>query len=304
MTNLKYIAVANAIRRIIERWVITRTDLIADANAGSTSISVHSTKRFKAGEQFLIHNDNEDMENNLYIESIPDRNTIILTEPLKFSWPMSAGGKVVKTQGGLFVKAVHLGEPNVIMNVPAITVNLKAASSEFMTLRGTKERYDLEIGIYVSGTSQEEGDLFLYSLTDVIQYGLKRNFYPLLNDYRTTTLLEDVEIGDSFIRVADTSIFTEQQQLIIEDAYNIDVLGVIGICDDSTVEIGVPAQYNFIKEDSIVIRPTRLPYNSWPTGVNFNLINKGTLLKAAALSYFVEEYEPQNDASFGDTQLQ
>lgn len=300
---MKYTAVVNAIRRIIERWTVTRTTLTANANAGDTSITVSSTKRFAKGDQFLIHSDNEDMENDLFITSISGRHTINFNRPLIFNWRVADGGHVVKTLGGQFVKAVYFGEPAIISNLPAITVALKNTSSDFMTLRGTKERYDIEIGVYVSGTTQEEGDRFLADVIAVIDYGLKRNFYPLLDDYETTTLLEDVAAGDRFIEVADTSIFTEQQQLIMEDFYNIDVLGVVGVCDSNTLQLGVPAQYDFDKDDTIIIRPNRLPYNSWPTGIRFGLINKGTLLKACVMSYFIEEYESQPDASFGDTQL-
>jgi hypothetical protein len=299
----KYTGVAQAIRRIVEHWSITRTDLIMDANSGDTVLNVKSTRRFRVGDQLLIHNDAEDMENNHYIYAINGKTQLILTAPLKWPWPMYTGAHVVKTQGGQFVKAVYLGEPNVMTDLPAITVMPQSASSEFYTLRGTKERYDFEIGVYVNASTMEEGDLLLWDLVDTIQAGLKQNFYPLLNDYETTTLLQDVNHNDIFIRVADSSIFTPQQELIIEDQYNIDVFGVIAICDATTIQLGAPSSYDFLAADATVIRPNRLPFNSWPTGVKFGLINKGTLLKAASISYFVEEYEYHDEAGFGDPQL-
>ena len=299
----KYSAVVNAIRRIVERWAITKRPLISDANSGDTTIYIQSTRRWQAGDQFLITNNIQDMENNLYVAAVPDQYTIQLTTPLKWNWPVAAGAQMIKTQGGQFVKGVYLGEPNVMPNLPAVTVNIKSSSSEFLTIRGTKERYELEISVFVNGTTLESGDLLLWHIIDDIQYGLKRNFYPLLNDYSTTTLLQNVTAGDLYISVGDSSLFIPQQEMIIEDTYNIDVLGVVAICDSTTVQLGVPTSFDFLASEAICIAPHRLPFNSWPNGVRFGLIEKGTLLKAATISYFIEEYEPQNDASYGDTQL-
>lgn len=302
--------VVDAVRRIIMRWVVTRTVLIADAKAGDTSISVKSTLRFRVGDQFLITNTAEDMENLLYVKAIADRHTITLADAngnsrgLKWDWPLSKGATIFKTMDDLLIKAVFFGEPDVITDLPAITVAPQSRSSEVMTFRATKEKFTVEIGIFVSGSTQEEGDRFLQHIADTIQYGLKRNFYPLLNDYKTTTLTADISKGDQHIKVADASIFaTGSNEIIIEDEYNIQVVGISAVCDAHTLRLYQVADFDFDSADTIVIKPNRLPFNSWPSDITFGKIKKGTLLKAATISYFVEEMEDHQDASFGDTQL-
>jgi hypothetical protein len=305
-------AVLDAVRRIIMRWTVTRTKLIAAANAGDTSIQVQSTRRFLKGDQFLIHNADEDMENQLYVLEVVDRHTITLADAngdpkaLNFSWPVAEGTDVVKTQNDQFIKGVFLGDPAIITEdqLPAITVSMKNRSSEVMTFRATKERYNVEINVYVSGSTQEEGDAFLLHVLDQIQWGLKKNFYPLLDEYKTSLITADIAIGDQHIKVPSVTMFTEgSNQIIIEDDYNIEVHSVNGICDSTTIRINNTFQFDFDKDDTIIIKPGRLPFNSWPSDINFGLIKKGDMLKAATISYFVEEMEDHPDASFGDTQL-
>jgi hypothetical protein len=159
--------------------------------------------------------------------------------------------------------------------------------------------------MFVSGSTQEEGDIFLTNMMDVIQTGLKKNFYPLLNDYKTSTITADIVNGDQFIKVPDSSIFVDgPRQVYIEDDYNIEVHFIEAICDSTTIKLAQHTQYDFDKDETTVIKPSRLPFNSWPSDITFGKIKKGTLLKAATITWFCEEMEDHLDASFGDTQLQ
>jgi hypothetical protein len=40
--------------------------------------------------------------------------------------------------------------------------------------------------------------------------------------------------------------------------------------------------------------PKRFIYNSWPSDIQYGLIHKGELLKAAKINWFAEEEELQN----------
>lgn len=302
--------VADAVRRIIMRWAVTRTNLIANASAGDTSISVKSTRRWAVGDQFVIHNNEEDMEHQLFVRAIVGKNTIQIGDAegnpkaLQWNWPVSTGGHVVKSHFNQLVKAVFLGDPDIITDLPAITVDISDRNSDWYTIGATKEKYNLEIAIYVSGTTQEEGDSFLWHMADQIQAGLKRNFYPLLDDYKTVPVTVDILAEDRYIKVQSTSIFAVGQQIIIEDEYNIEVHSIEQVCDADTLKLAQQVWHDFDAADTVVIRPNRLPFNSWPTDIKFGKIKKGTLLKAAVISYFVEETEDQLGASFSDPQLQ
>lgn len=302
-------AVLDAIRRNISRWVITSTQLTEDALAGTTTIKVRSTRRFAAGDEFLIKGTDtdgtEEVENLLIVDSIVDKNTITITEPLKWSWYVSEDATIIKTINNDFVRAIHIGEPDVIelSEMPAITVTGTNRISEWYTIRATKERFNLEIAVYVTDASHESGYRFLLRIVDIIQKGLKRNIYPLVNSYDQTSLLADIAAGDCVIKIADTSTFVAGSMIYFEDYYNNQENTVIEIIDANTVKVAMPFDYDYTVEDTVVIRPHRFVYNSWPSDITYGKIHKGTLLKAAVISYFVEETEIQGEGGFLDTQL-
>jgi hypothetical protein len=296
--------VIDAVRRIIERWTITRTNLIEDAHAGDTVIYVKSTRRWQVGDVFVIADNDENMENEITIAAILSPTAIQIVSPLKWSWPVSTGGNLLKTQFGMLVKSVQFGDPDVIVDLPAITVHCPNKSSEWMTLRGSKEHFEIEITVYVSAASLEEGDRFLLQMLDTIQYALKRNFYPLLNDFKTTPLKKDIVSGDTYIQVDDNSILSPFSEIIIEDQYNIQVCSVLSCTGSNIVQLAESVNFDFLAADTTVIRPNRLPFASWPTGINYGKVYKGTLLKAGTISYYVDVFEQQPDAGFSDPQLQ
>lgn len=301
--------VLDSIRRIISRWVVTTTPLIADAHAGDTTIRVKTTRRFAKGDEFLIKaTDNaglDEVENRLVVDAVVDKNTIQLTEPLKFNWPVSDDAAIIKTINDNFVRAVHIGEPDVLpmSELPAVTVNGVNRSSEWYTIRATKERFNIEIGVFVTDGSHEEGYRFLLRVVDVIQKGLKKNIYPLVNSYDETALTSDVAAGDCYIKVADSSIFVPGSFIYLEDSYDNQENTVNQIIDAHTISVLQQASSDFSVSDTKVILPHRFIYNSWPADIQFGKIHKGTLLKAAVINYFVEETEIQGDGGWQDTQL-
>ena len=52
-------------------------------------------------------------------------------------------------------------------------------------------------------------------------------------------------------------------------------------------------QFDFDKDDTNIIVPSRFIFNSWPSNIEFGSIHKGELLKAARISWFAEEEEMQ-----------
>lgn len=291
--------ILDAIRRIISKWAITTVMLTADALAGDDEISVQSTKRFKVGDELLIKNADEDMENLLYVEEVIDRNTMRLTAPLRFDWLISETATAIKTIKNQFVQAIYIGEPDVIQKFPAITVNGTTRASEWYTIRVTKERFNIEIGVFVQDAMHEDGYRFLLKMTDLIQYALKRNIYPMPNDYQSTTLTEPIEEGDTVIKVEDTSFMICGNFLLIEDAYVCEPNTIITILDANTIELATPFQNEYAIDETRVIRPNRYIYNSWPADIQYGKIHKGTLLKAGVINFFCEESEFQGNTGDG-----
>jgi hypothetical protein len=301
------LAIAESLRRIIARHVITESPLTADASAGDDTITVRTTNRFAKGHQVLIKNDADDpdVENGLTIAEIVDKNTIRLTAPLAFDWTVAAGCSVMKTIRGNYVRAVMLGEPEVFPQnmLPAITVRAKGSNSAFFTTRATKERYTFEIGVFVEAASQEDSEILMLELADMVQKGLKKNVYPLVSDYESVEVTQDIAVGDYFVKVADTSIFVPGHITLVEDQYKMFENHVNGVCDATTLRLETAFQESYLAGETHLIRPNRFIFNSWPSDIQPGTIYKGTLLKAAAITWFGEEMEIQFNQPWSDTQL-
>jgi hypothetical protein len=297
--------IIDGIRRKIQHWAATTELLTANGIAGSDTIQVRSARRFSVGDEFLIRNDAGKTENHLLVDEVLDNTHIKLQRPLQFSWYTSQMASVVRTFNDDFVRAIHYGEPDVMAEseLPAITVDAKKSTSEWLTTRATKERYDIEIGIFVLASTHEKGSRVLSRLTDCVEKGLKQNLYPLANDFEQTTLLATVEPGDIFIRIPDTSPFNSRQIIMLENDFYTQEFIVKCVVDSTTLELAHPVNFNYDKTNTTVIIPHRAFYNSWPADITYGKINKGTLLKAATISFFLEEMENQLTTSWHDTQL-
>lgn len=301
------LSVLDAIRRIVARHAITTTTLPNGASAGSTTIEVATTKRFHAGDQIVLRDENENTEpmpGLLQIADVPDETHLTLYEPLALNWPSSATPSIFKTIRGQYVKGIYIGEPAVIPQFPAITVNGKSRDSEWMALRLTKERYNIEIGVFVEDATMEDGYRTLCELTDIIQAGLKENIYFLVNDYAQSSTLADIQPGDDVIKVADSSLFQPYSRILIEDKFNVFESEVICVLDPTTIQIGTTSQFQFkVSDETCVINAKHFIFNSWPAQIDYGYIHKGTLLKGAVISFFAEEAEPHFQMPWMDTQL-
>ncbi len=211
--------VLDSVRRIIHKWVNTITLITANITAGDTVISVQNVRRFQRGDQIMIK-DSQVYEVGLTIEEVDsDAQTITIASPALNNWVISPNTTIIKTIGNQFVQGIYVGDPDVIMKYPAITVNGVSRSSEWLTLESTTERYEIEIGVFVLDSTHEEGYRFLMSLVDTIQLGLKRNVIPMIYDAEFTSLKEDYVNNDPNIIVNDIELFEPYHRIYIEDPY-------------------------------------------------------------------------------------
>jgi hypothetical protein len=299
--------IVDSIRRIVSRWVITTTTLTESASAGDTIITVDNTLRFHKGDEIVLRDALQQTEPEpglLYVQSVIDDTHLELTEPLQLAWPLVNGPSIFKSIKGQYVKAVYTPEPAVIPQFPAVTVTGQSRSSEWLTTRGTKERYNIEIGVFVEDATMEDGYRFLCRLTDLIQEGLKRNVYPLVNDYDLIALTADMQPLDDYIKVADTSLLECFDRILIETKYRIFESQIVEIVDGNTIRIFPTSDALYkVSDGATLIRCHRFIYNSWPAEINYGQIAKGSLLRAASISFFAEEFEVQFRGSYSDPQL-
>lgn len=299
------IDILESVRRTIYRWVNTTVTLTADAPFGATDLTVSSTIRFRAGDEVALHNGSVG-EPNLRIREVVDRNTIILETPIKTitGWKVSNNAMLTKTYDGQFVQALYIGEPDVIPAYPAITILGQKRTSEWFTLGTTKERYSLQIVIYAQNDNHEAAYRSVMQLADIIQLGLKKNIFPLVGSSVTVNVTADVADGDEYIKVSDTSRFSCEDKIILENQYQAEELRVAEIVDSTTIRVWPNPHHTYLMSDrSKVIILSRFIYNSWPSDIDYGFKYKGTLLHAASISWFAEEQEIQTRHGWSDPQM-
>ncbi len=292
--------VLDGVRRIIHKWVNTASRTVVDLARGDTEISVQNSRRFEVNDQVMLKNSTV-YETGLIVESVDYLNhCVTLTTAILNDWTMAENTVLIKTIDEQFVQGIYVGEPDVILRYPAITVHGVSRGSEWLTLESTKEKYQVEIGIYVQASTHERGYRFLMNLADTIQLGLKRNLTPLVSDYSVTSLAEDVTACDTTIRLTDRSLINNYRRIYLEDDLETTENIVIGWFDETedpaqnAVMLEHQVAFDYLASETSVIIPQRFIYNSWPSDIQYGIIHKGELLKAAKISWFAEEEEYQH----------
>ena len=292
--------ILDSVRRTIHRWVNTTTRLSSDATIGDDTLNVVSTRRFQVGDQVMIKN-NSIYECDFTISFIDeDAKTIKLSSSILNDWP-SENTVLIKTIYNNFVQGIYIGDPEVISHYPAITVNGVNRSSEWLTLESTKERYNIEIGVFVKASTHEDGYRFLLNITDVIQTGLKRNIIPLINDYDIISLYESLSPNDITARLltSDLETLNSYRRIIFENTEDYQENWIHNIYGSDPgnrivdVQLLDPVCHSFNSGDTSVIIPKRFIYNSWPAEVDYGKVHKGELLKASSIKWFADEEEMQ-----------
>ena len=288
--------ILDSVRRIVAHWVANTTPLAADAAPGDTILEVVNTHRFNTGDEVAIYSQASGAETFLTVDQILDTTHLQLTSAINHPWTTAENAIVATTFKGKFVQGIYLGEPSVIPRFPAITIHAISKDSEWMTLDSTRETYKLELNIYVDDSVQEDTYRFLLRVVDKIQRGLKNNVMPLVGPYEVSALTVDAVIGDIFLKVEDSSIFDPENEAggraVMEDLFKAEEFRIEEVVDATTIKIVTPLCFDFdVANSSKVISLRRFVYNSWPDNIQYGTIFKGTMLKAAKISWFAFEEE-------------
>lgn len=299
--------VLESVRRIVYRWVNTQATLLTNANPGDNIITVESTKRWLKGDELaLVQYDNNRHQPRLYVKDILDNNRIQLTEPIRgtMSWTTSDNTVIRKTFDSQFFEAIYIGDVDVIPMFPAMTIMGKNKTSEWFTLGSTKEAYDLQITLFVKKESNEKSYRSLLRLTNTVEKGLKNNIFPLIGDVDISNLTANYIQGDTFIKVADSSIYKENQSVLIENLHRAEESAVKCIVDSTTLQLHMPFSHSYsIDDESKIIGLNRFIFNSWPASIDYGHIHKGSLLHASTIQWFAWEQEIQESGGWKDPQL-
>jgi len=293
--------VLDSLRKIINRWVNTEVDLTEDAEVGDVLLKVKTAMRFRDGDEIMLTDGNE-FEHPLYVQHVVDETTIELASPLKFAWSVSNGSKVKKAVAGKLVQGIFLGEPNVIQRFPAIVVVGDNQNSQWTTLESTTETYDVSISSYIEDSTLEDGYRALMRLTKLIEFGLKRNMFPLVGERSHASIIQPIAPGDIYLKVDSTAGMVSEQLVLLESTFRAEQVVIKSVLDENTIELVQGAYYPYaLIDDPRAIIVTRFLYKCWPKTINYGFVHKDTLLKASKISWSGEEIQQHGPIGWWDT---
>jgi len=285
--------VLKSLKNIIEKFIINRQSITETASAGSTTLKIGSTRRFNAGDKVVVLELTPDYGEpacELHtVAEIIDKETMTIETALSSDYSTDCFvQKLIGTDPseGDFVKHVFLGDPPVIRTFPAITVDAKNQDAEWMTLESVQDQFGVDITVYVTQDNYESQYEMMHHYVKAIRYALFRSLYPLVEPYRSTTLVEDFAADATDFKVEDEEIFLNSWGIVFfENACQLRVARVESYLGSGVYRLNVPLGREFEAGDSVIL-PLRHIFNTIPHSVNFGTVNKeGTMLKASVISW-------------------
>lgn len=302
--------IADGVIELIKKNIIAKTDLLHDANVGSSVINVKNAYRFKKDEEISIidwgYNDSSHPHYQIFeyakIKEVNDTRTITLYDDLNDSWLVSDNAFIQKTIGHspLYEDNVFYGDREVIpVNDIAITVEPASLSNDWIYIQGgLSEEYRLRLMIYGKAITVEEGRRILDRYSWSVYSLLNRNIHINLNDF-FTPLLKDYEIGDTEIVIEDTPENRDKflpsvgniRDYLVQDNNGIScwarVKNVVYDNDLIYLEISTMNKNFLLTEFATIRKMGRYVYDSRADSINYGQVSKGSaFLRASEINWF------------------
>ncbi len=290
--------IQRSIKKIIERFVLGKISLTSAVVAGSTTIPVTSARRFQCGDNIVIYDDTGSAKNIIsewkIITDIPDNNSIVVNEGLEQGYSGTVGTiqQLIGFETGVqaTLESVYLGGPSVIQRFPAITIQAKSRSSEWLTLESTSETFEIDITVYVTAADYQSQYELMHHFVSKIEQSLFRTFYPLVEPFDETTLAEDVAASDSIIKLVDEDML--QCKLGWFWFENFDFLRANrarNYLGNGVYDLVMPVGRVFSAGDKVIL-PHRHIYNTLPSRTDYGAVNTSDgMLQAAVISWTATE---------------
>ena len=287
------LAIQKTYRKIIARYIVNEREITADLNIGDTSVPISTARRFSAGDKIAITNETTGQYEIAQIDVVADTRTLNLTTSLINSW--SASDSIVRKLLGAssgteaFINGIYLGDPPVISHYPAITIDMKSRSSEWMTLESTKETYNIDITVYILASHYADQYELMHTYVDYIEQAFFRSFFPLVEPFFTAILANDISPEDTIFRVEeDTFTCATGGWIWFESLDYLRQNRVTRNLGNNVYETLRPIGASFTAGDTVV-SPRRFIFNQLPERTQFGIANKGTMLKAGQISVMCQE---------------
>ena len=289
--NTGMLGVVKAVKDTIIRFAMNQQNLEQDAVIGTTTLIVPQTRKFFEQETIVVRDGTQGEIHT--IKSIIDENTIEIMEPLVATWVANDPNNVAMVQkapGGQYVKRVYLGDPDVIPDYPAITVMGSDRSEEWLTVGSTKPDWSVSISVLFEDYSTETAYEGMLALTASIENALWANRWPVLDTIAETDFIADLLTGETVVQVDSTDSLLPNTAIMLEDLGNTTMINVERIIDANNIQLAKPVGCDFtVADGATVIFPSRWVLWSKPGSTDYGFVHKGTLLKAAKISWNCEE---------------
>jgi len=284
-----------AIKKIIERYIVNITPIDVAVNANSNTIPLASSRRYRPGDTVAIYNQtvlDQTGEGEIKeIACVPDAHSIELCEPVTDAYTAN-DSFVQKMVGGTFLEGIYIGDPLKISHYPAITIDAKEKTNEWLTLVSTSSTYTIDIKIYAQLGDYEASYRLMHQYAKQIEQALFRSLFPLVEPYGVTTLTNGVSSTDTIIQVDNIqSVMGISGYVWLEswDFLRSNRVKEVLDSDAGIIELVFPVGRDFDAGDNF-IRPGRHFYNAFPRGIRYGTINQeSTVFKAAVIQYSADE---------------
>lgn len=280
--------VLKAIKKIIEKRIVNIQPLTIAAPIGATQLTVQNAKRFNCGDEIVIYPDGSQVAEKCTLIKAIDWHTLLLESPLKSNHEI--GEKVQVVFNNQWVKGVYIGDPQVIPQYPAVTVDMSGTSDDWITLNSITRQFNVDITVYTTSDNYERNYEYMLKLASQLQDTLYKNFYPLVEPFALTYLTEDVEENDTLIRVENDDLIREFAWFWIENDRYTRHFKPKKYLGNGVIELVQPTEVPFLAGDEVIF-PTRHIYDTRTTSIDTGRVVKGEsgFLNAARISYFGKE---------------
>jgi len=284
------IQLLDGIKKVLERYIINITPITSAANAGDTTITIASARRYKACEEIVVYNGSTKKGELHTVSCVLDAHNIEIDSPLVASYSAD-NGAVQKLVDSQWLQGIYIGDPGKISHYPAISIDAKEKTNEWFTLESTSETFNIDITIFCLAEDYERTYRMMGIYAKMIETALFRSLFPLVQPYELGVLAEDVAATDTTIKIVDPLGIQRASQgyVFLESWDHLRSNRIKQSLGSGVFEMFFPAGRDFEAGDTLV-KPYRHFYNAFPRSIKYGTINQETVvLKAAVISYMAQE---------------